>query len=469
MSTKCILNKSTMTAIADAIRTKGSTSSSMLPSAMPAAIRAIQTGYSMYDDVWTPPKEWPNIRQILAADTHNFNYKCIALYDKTFGGTLKCDSGLFYVVSDGVTTQEYSSDQSSIPWSETKRYMWVMSMWNDNPFNGNHRVYAGGDFNIGPIWIVYSEGAEQTLNYSGYFYGCNNIVSIENLTGRMTENRIASIGGSCMRNLSNLKSSPNSPYNLADFYSTAFLVNNQDRGGIEVLNGSTVDAVDFYRGVNVDYKFRYLYNLKKFNIHLNGVTSAKGTFQYSSKLVSIVSMDLSECTNTSNMFQLCTSLQSLPVELNLAASTNTSYMFHGCNSLLSMPTELNLSASTNTSGMFQQCISLQSLPVELNLSASTNTLYMFRECISLRSLPTHLTAHRSIDFKWSTKVAKESVATFDANGVVNGGMIGNLNTCNTSSQTITLSNATKALFTTNEITAIGICLTNKNWGLVWAN
>ena len=44
MAEKCVVNKSTLTDIADAIREKGGTSAAMLPSAMPAAIEAIPTG-----------------------------------------------------------------------------------------------------------------------------------------------------------------------------------------------------------------------------------------------------------------------------------------------------------------------------------------------------------------------------------------------------------------------------------------
>lgn len=44
MATKCVVNKSTMTDIADAIRTKGGTSATLLPSEMPAAIANLPSG-----------------------------------------------------------------------------------------------------------------------------------------------------------------------------------------------------------------------------------------------------------------------------------------------------------------------------------------------------------------------------------------------------------------------------------------
>ena len=58
MATKCVVNKSTMSGIADAIRAKGGTTDAMLPSEMAAKIAAIPSGGSGGLD-WAKPDDWP--------------------------------------------------------------------------------------------------------------------------------------------------------------------------------------------------------------------------------------------------------------------------------------------------------------------------------------------------------------------------------------------------------------------------
>lgn len=113
--------------------------------------------------------------------------------------------------------------------------------------------------------------------------------------------------------------------------------------------------------------------------------------------------------------------------------------------------------------MFNNCLNIKNLPDVINIAASTNNGAMFDQCASLEHLPTHLTANASISFISSGQVSKDSVATFDSDGNISGGMVYNLNTCSASGQTISFSSNTKNKFTSDEWTKVKAMLSSKNW------
>ena len=89
-------------------------------------------------------------------------------------------------------------------------------------------------------------------------------------------------------------------------------------------------------------------------------------------------------TNLSNLFDRCSSLQSVPL-FNTSAVINMSSMFSVCSSLQSVPL-FNTSAVINMSNTFNGCSSLQSIPL-FDTSAATNMSSMFSGCTSLQSIP----------------------------------------------------------------------------------
>jgi len=116
----------------------------------------------------------------------------------------------------------------------------------------------------------------------------------------------------------------------------------------------------------------------------NAVTTFTNMFQSCSSLQSIPLLDTSAGTNFSYMFSACYSLQSTPL-LDTSAGTTFSGMFSACYSLQSIPL-LDTSAGTTFSGMFSVCYSLQSIPL-IDTSAGINFSYMFQSCYSLQSIP----------------------------------------------------------------------------------
>jgi surface protein len=89
-------------------------------------------------------------------------------------------------------------------------------------------------------------------------------------------------------------------------------------------------------------------------------------------------------TNLENLFNVCSSLQSVPL-FNTSAATSINGMFSGCSSLQNVPL-LNTSAVTNMNFMFNFCPSLQNIPL-FNTSAVTSMISMFTGCSSLQSIP----------------------------------------------------------------------------------
>lgn len=83
------------------------------------------------------------------------------------------------------------------------------------------------------------------------------------------------------------------------------------------------------------------------------------------------------------MFELCTSLASVPL-LDLNGATNTSYMFSGCRLLTSVPL-FDLSTVTNASGMFQGC-SFVTVPL-FNTASVVTASWMFYHCTFLTTVP----------------------------------------------------------------------------------
>ena len=165
-----------------------------------------------------------------------------------------------------------------------------------------------------------------------------------------------------------------------------------------------------------------------------------------------------------SMFSGCTGLTSVTLPDGFGANATSMHsMFSGCTGLTSvtLPDGFNLPACTNCSSMFQNCYSLTAVPDVLDLSACTNCEGMFDRCASLTAVPTHLTANGDnnlqISFASSTLVSKASVEA----------MADNLNDLTGSSKppTVIFSSATKALFTTDEWTALKAKFADKGWNV----
>jgi len=119
------------------------------------------------------------------------------------------------------------------------------------------------------------------------------------------------------------------------------------------------------------------------------VTNMSQMFNNCNSLRTVQLFNTANVNIMSNMFSGCWSIQSVPL-FNTASVTNMSNMFTSCFSLQSIPL-FNMSAVTNTSQMFSQCSNLQSVPL-FNTSAVTNMSQMFLSCVSFNYIPALSTA-----------------------------------------------------------------------------
>lgn len=120
-------------------------------------------------------------------------------------------------------------------------------------------------------------------------------------------------------------------------------------------------------------------------LYLNWDESNANTyFSGDKQLVYCPNVDTSNVTNMSNMFNDCTSLQSIPL-LNTSNVTKMWNMFNDCELLKTIPL-IDTSNVTNMDDMFYRCDNLQTIPL-LNTSNVTDMAGMFSFCYSLITIP----------------------------------------------------------------------------------
>ena len=208
--------------------------------------------------------------------------------------------------------------------------------------------------------------------------------------------------------------------------------------------------------------------LEQCTILSHNTISAFNMFNNCTSLQSVPLFNTSAVTNMSSMFNNCTSLQSVPL-FNTAAVTDMTNMFTGCLSLKSVPlfnTSMvsqmadmfincrslqsaplfNTSAVTNMSSMFNSCTSLQSVPL-FNTSAAANMQSMFTGCSSLQSIPLFNTAAvTNMQSMFTGCSSLQSIPLFNTAAVTNMGLM--FNTCR-SLQSIPNFNCSNATNITN--------------------
>jgi surface protein len=125
------------------------------------------------------------------------------------------------------------------------------------------------------------------------------------------------------------------------------------------------------------------------------VTAMNSMFSNARSLKSVPLFNTQNVTNMSNMFSICSSLHSVPL-FNTQNVTNMSIMFNNCFSLQSVPL-FNTQNVTNMNNMFNSCSSLQSVPL-FNTQNVTDMSAMFASSQSINSIPALSTAAINTDF-----------------------------------------------------------------------
>lgn len=113
-------------------------------------------------------------------------------------------------------------------------------------------------------------------------------------------------------------------------------------------------------------------------------TSARSLYYDDKKLVYAPFIDTSNVTNMDSMFIYCTNLSSVPA-FDTSNVTNMASMFISCKNITSVP-QFNTSKVTSMEAMLKDCGKLSSVPA-FDTSNVTNMNDMFNKCSSLTSVP----------------------------------------------------------------------------------
>ena len=237
-----------------------------------------------------------------------------------------------------------------------------------------------------------------------------------------------------------------------------YVIDNQGGDGIprcfflfNSYKGTSLDnvivSIDTSNVTNMSYMFNECINLK--NIPLldtHNVTEMSSMFNSCIALETIPKLDTSNVTNMIYMFGYCRNLISIPL-FDTSSVTDMSNMFYSCNKLTTIP-ELNTSKVTNMKGMFSMCTNLITIP-QLDASSATNMNNIFNNCRNLSEI--HMTGMKvSFDISASTKFTREALIE----------ILNNLATV-TNTKTLTMGSTNLAKLTDEDKTIA----TNKGWTL----
>lgn len=399
MATKCVLNKSTLTGIANAIRAKGGTTETMLPGEMAAKIASIPSGGEKYD--WSKRLQelgWPDIESIVESDTHQYAGKQIELITDAMDTTV-LKGGVAYLTSDGDFIQSTSNytktwDRSKdIAVSDPKfKVRWILSFSNTNTFNDaciNASNDSGSVLSNQLLWYANSSTTVRNTETAGWrgFTGCFYLVRINariNVKGSYQINSCTSLETICGE----------LTFSVADF-SRMF----QNSAKLLEIQSDISFAVS---PTNTSQSFNNCYSLRSISEGLltPNTANAQGMFSLCYALESLPDgFTVPAATTTAQMFNNCYSLKELPSGFSAERSTNTSSMFNNCFCLRRLSENFDTPLSTNTSSMFMSCYCLEYIPSEFSVPLTTNVTSMFQSC----------KASSTLSFNWSNLT---SVAAF---------------------------------------------------------
>ena len=187
----------------------------------------------------------------------------------------------------------------------------------------------------------------------------------------------------------------------------------------------------------------------------SSITDINGMFSNFSKMISIPLLDTSNVIDgyheygTSNMFNYCTSLQTIP-PLNTSNVGDMHNMFYNCTSLRYIPL-LDTSKVTNMSMMFYSCSNLSRIE-GLNMSRVSDASNMFVSCSKLSYIRLTGSLNTNLDISYTALLDYDSVKSI---------LTATSKTNNTNSKTLrfnsTLTDKNKEL-----ANLVSIC-TSKGW------
>ena len=306
---------------------------------MPALVNRIETE-------WVKPRDWPDIKAMLEADTEDYEGKLFVLYELLTPGAqwtiLRPASWYAKIVVDDVEYTETATvtPDASKRYHVAKIYFTSRNLQSDILVAGRipDSVIAAGESQTGivPRWVSANGITAKTL-YAGWMYKNRKYwVAFEGLTLDKSDY----------------------PYNLATH--------------CEYTVQKYFPIVG--AGGNCDGLFQKASNIREFDVSFaTAITSANNMFYDCHSLAKVPdSLDLSQCTNCINMFNACAQLKRISfAEGSGQLLTNISNCFRYCFSLtyLSLPDGFGKNA-TNLTTCFSGCTSLTTITGNPNFKVS---------------------------------------------------------------------------------------------------
>ena len=238
-------------------------------------------------------------------------------------------------------------------------------------------------------------GINNIIDSSYMFSGCENLISISDLSKWKTSNVINMkymfSGCKLLKYITDI-----SEWDISNVSDLSYMFYNCESlkfiSNISKWNISKVNNMNsMFYGCKLLTSIPDISNWSTSNvINMNSIFYGCKSLRY---LPEISKWNTSNVINMSSIFYGCISLFSLPdISIwNISKVTNLSYMFSKCEKLLYLPdiSKWDISNVINLSSIFSECESLSSLPdiSNWNISNVTDLSYMFCKCKSLEFIP----------------------------------------------------------------------------------
>lgn len=424
-----VINDSTLTSIADAIRAKGGATGPMLPQEMAGAIDAIPSGGS---GGWVKPEDWPDLRKVMDDDNPTdygisaaYTHKLGMLFDSSFKGwnVFNLAGAKAYRLSDG-TVVKSNTGSTTRPIGE--KYFWIIC-YSDVDFSENiptSSKYFGNGAQMAK-WYIWRGCSVQKYKYTTFAQNSATKYDDVRFEGMSRFEATDTSRGNFIQGIQG-----NVSFDVDDIYVKTF---------------SLQSFISKTRSISA-------------NIHVEMMAGSwSGVANIAFTLMKKVptGIDWSKVTSLNQVFQYTYELEELPEDMDLSNCTSIWFGFTNCNNLKALPDVIDLSGITS----------------------ENNQAHAFDGLFSLLKFPQHITS------KWSLMIGAlnatytspstvsafdyDSFAKFDGAGNIIGGLVYNLNTCPNSGQTMTFNRPLYNHFSEDQRSKIADMFTSKNWQLVW--
>ena len=187
---KYVIESTTLTNIAEAIREKNGSTTEYKPSEMPAAISAIETGGGSSDG-WQPQSDWWDIEKILEEDTEDYPAKMILLISNSYDEVKipLCNASKF-ITSDGLEytsatthTWDTSKDKECSLGYKTRYIIWYYS-------SSDITTISDQIYPLAPLYIIHKNMNFSISDGNRFYYNSVTLECIKMVNSTRTDTKI---------------------------------------------------------------------------------------------------------------------------------------------------------------------------------------------------------------------------------------------------------------------------------------